>query len=77
MLLFLEALRLLASCSEEVLKEGIESAFEEHGLPSLYSATPDLDASAPGVIKALHGSFRAKRCKEIRKWLKQNPKATR
>ena len=61
---------------KEVLKEGIESAFEEHGIPSLYSSTPDLDQATPGVIKAIHSSFREKRCKEIRKWLKQHPKIT-
>jgi len=58
------------------LVEGIGSAFEEHGIPKLYSSTPDLDQATPGVIKALHSSFREKRCKEIRKWLKQNPKIT-
>ena len=31
-----------------MLKEGIESAFEEHGIPSLYSSTPDLDQATPG-----------------------------
>ncbi|CAJ1375102.1 unnamed protein product [Effrenium voratum] len=61
---------------QEVLREGIASSFEEHGIPELYSATPDLDQATPGVIKALHSSFREKRCKEIRKWLKQNPKVT-
>eukprot|EP00435_Cladocopium_sp_Y103_P026834 s2474_g6.t1 len=61
---------------QEVLVEGIGSAFEEHGIPKLYSSTPDLDQATPGVIKALHSSFREKRCKEIRKWLKQNPKIT-
>eukprot|EP00434_Breviolum_minutum_P012275 symbB.v1.2.010819.t1/scaffold706.1/size171012/8 len=61
---------------QDVLKEGIESAFEEHGIPSLYSSTPDLDQATPGVIKAIHSSFREKRCKEIRKWLKQHPKIT-
>ena len=33
---------------QDVLKEGIESAFEEHGIPSLYSSTPDLDQATPG-----------------------------
>ncbi|CAL1140939.1 unnamed protein product [Cladocopium goreaui] len=61
---------------QDVLVEGIGSAFEEHGIPKLYSSTPDLDQATPGVIKALHSSFREKRCKEIRKWLKQNPKIT-
>lgn len=61
---------------QEVLKEGIQSAFEEHGIPDLYSSTPDLDQATPGVIKTLHSSFREKRCKEIRKWLKANPKIT-
>ena len=61
---------------QDVLVEGIGSAFEEHGIPMLYSSTPDLDQATPGVIKALHSSFREKRCKEIRKWLKQNPKIT-
>ena len=35
-----------------------------------------LSTHAPGVIKAIHSSFREKRCKEIRKWLKQHPKIT-
>jgi len=58
------------------LKEGIQNAFEEHDIPALYSQTPDLDQATPGVIKTLHTSFREKRCKEIRKWLRQHPKVT-
>eukprot|EP00933_Yihiella_yeosuensis_P004452 TRINITY_DN108819_c0_g1_i1.p1 TRINITY_DN108819_c0_g1~~TRINITY_DN108819_c0_g1_i1.p1 ORF type:complete len:424 (-),score=88.61 TRINITY_DN108819_c0_g1_i1:139-1383(-) len=61
---------------EEVLKDGIKSAFEEYSMPELYSQTPDLDQASVGVIKALHSSFREKRCKEIRKWLRQHPKVT-
>lgn len=53
----------------QVLKDGIASAFEEHGVPPLYSATPDLDQATPGVIKTLHSSFREKRCKE-RSWMR-------
>eukprot|EP00931_Biecheleriopsis_adriatica_P047690 TRINITY_DN27504_c0_g1_i1.p1 TRINITY_DN27504_c0_g1~~TRINITY_DN27504_c0_g1_i1.p1 ORF type:complete len:407 (-),score=96.35 TRINITY_DN27504_c0_g1_i1:114-1334(-) len=62
---------------EEVLKDGIKSSFEEYNIPPLYSQTPDLDQASLGVIKALHSSFREKRCKEIRKWLRQHPKVTR
>lgn len=61
---------------EEVLRKGIASSFEEYRMPPLYSQTPDLDFAAPGVIKALHSSFREKRCKEIRKWLRQHPNVT-
>merc|ERR1712060_910462 len=43
----------------------------------LYGMTPDLDSAAPGVLKTIHTSFRQKRCKEIRKWLRQHPKVTR
>lgn len=61
---------------EEVLRDGIAAAFEEYRMPPLYSQTPDLDQATPGVIKALHTSFREKRCKEIRKWLLRHPKVT-
>lgn len=62
---------------EEVLRDGVKSALEEYDMPSFYSTTPDLDSASHGVIKALHTSFREKRCKEIRKWLRQHPKVTR
>jgi len=61
---------------QEVLQEGIAHALEEYRMPPLYSATPDLDQATPGVIKALHSSFREKRCKEIRKWVARHPKVT-
>jgi len=57
----------------EELKDGIKGSFEEYDVPPLYSQTPDLDQATPGVIKALHSSFKEKRCKEIRKWLRQHP----
>jgi len=59
---------------ESVLKEGIDRAMEEYRMPPIYGETPDLDKITTGVIKALHSSFREKRCKEIRKWLRQHPK---
>jgi len=61
---------------QEVLQEGIAQALEEYRMPPLYGATPDLDQATPGVIKALHSSFREKRCKEIRKWVAKHPKVT-
>lgn len=61
----------------EELMEGINGQLEEHRMPKLFGATPDLDAGGAGVVKALHGSFREKRCKEIRKWLRQHPKIQR
>jgi len=57
----------------EELKDGVRAQFDEYRMPPLYDQTPDLDAAAPGVLKALHSSFREKRCKEIRKWLKAHP----
>ncbi|CAK0880662.1 unnamed protein product [Prorocentrum cordatum] len=62
---------------EEVLRDGIAAQFEEHRIPPLFGQTPDLDAVGVGVLKAIHTSFREKRCKEIRKWLKAHPKVTR
>lgn len=59
------------------LMEGINGQLEEHRMPELFGATPDLDQGGAGVVKALHASFREKRCKEIRKWLRQHPKITR
>merc|ERR1719359_2138329 len=59
------------------LMEGINGQLEEHRMPSLFGATPDLDQAGAGVVKSLHGSFREKRCKEIRKWLRQHPKIER
>lgn len=61
---------------EHVLKQGVNQALQEHGMLGLYDETPDLDHTAPGVIKAIHSSFREKRCKEIRKWLRTHPKVT-
>merc|ERR1712054_91849 len=57
--------------------EGINGQLEEHRMPQLFGATPDLDQGGAGVVKALHTSFKEKRCKEIRKWLRQHPKITR
>mmetsp|Transcript_28908 Transcript_28908/g.52851 ORF Transcript_28908/g.52851 Transcript_28908/m.52851 type:complete len:434 (+) Transcript_28908:140-1441(+) len=59
------------------LIEGINGQLQEHRMPQLFDTTPDLDKVTEGVVKALHGSFREKRCKEIRKWLRQHPKVTR
>jgi len=59
------------------LKEGIGAQFDEYRMPALYDQTPDLDLAAPGVLKTLHSSFREKRCKEIRKWLRSHPKIER
>lgn len=61
----------------EELKDGIAAQFEEQGIPPLFGQTPDLDAVGAGVLKAIHSSFREKRCKEIRKWLKSHPKVLR
>merc|ERR1711959_391096 len=58
--------------------EGINGQLEEHRMPKLFGSTPDLDKQGgAGVVKALHASFREKRCKEIRKWLRQHPKIER
>lgn len=62
---------------EAVLKQGIAGALEEYRMPALYGETPDMDQATRGVIKALHTSFREKRCKEIRKWLSRYPKIQR
>ena len=43
---------------------------------SVSLGSTDIIEILPGVIKAIHSSFREKRCKEIRKWLKQHPKIT-
>lgn len=59
------------------LMEGINGQLEEHRMPKLFDATPDLDKGGVGVMKAIHGSFQEKRCKEIRKWLRQHPKIER
>lgn len=59
------------------LVEGINGQLKENRMPPLFDCTPDLDKVSEGVVKALHGSFREKRCKEIRKWLRQHPKVTR
>jgi len=59
------------------LMEGINGQLEEHRMPELFDATPDLDKGGEGVLKSLHGSFREKRCKEIRKWLSKHPKIER
>lgn len=59
------------------LMEGINGQLQEHRMPQLFGATPDLDEKGAGVVKALHASFREKRCKEIRKWLRQHPKIQR
>lgn len=62
----------------EELVEGINGQLEEHRMPELFGQTPDLDPKdAVGVVKALHGSFREKRCKEIRRWLRAHPKIER
>lgn len=61
---------------QDVLMEGIAHALDEYRMPPLYDSTPDLDQASPGVIKALHSSFREKRCKEIRKWVSKHPKVT-
>merc|ERR1719408_568098 len=55
----------------EELMEGINGQLEEHRMPKLFGATPDLYAGGVGVVKAIHSSFAQKRCKEIRKWLRQ------
>merc|ERR1712079_811660 len=57
--------------------QGIAGALEEYRMPALYGETPDMDQATRGVIKALHTSFREKRCKEIRKWVSRNPKVQR
>jgi len=63
--------------SEELI-EGINGQLEEHRMPELFDKTPDLDNSgATGVVKALHGSFREKRSKEIRRWLRAHPNIER
>jgi len=59
------------------LMEGINGQLQEHRMPVLFGATPDLDERGAGVVKALHASFREKRCKEIRKWLRLHPKIER
>lgn len=35
-----------------MLREGIASSFEEHGIPELYSATPDLDQADVRSVKS-------------------------
>jgi hypothetical protein len=62
---------------QEELIEGINGQLQEHRMPKLFGCTPDLAATGTGVVKALHTSFREKRCKEIRKWLRANPKIQR
>lgn len=62
---------------QEELMEGVNGQLQEHRIPKLYGATPDLDQAAAGVLKALHSSFSEKRCKEIRRWLKAHPKVER
>lgn len=59
------------------LMEGINGQLEEHRMPPLFDKTPDLDAGGAGVLKAIHGSFREKRCKEIRRWLRGHPNIER
>jgi len=59
------------------LMEGINGQLQEHRMPQLFGATPDLDAGGVGVVKAIHDSPGQKRCKEIRKWLRQHPKIQR
>jgi len=62
---------------QEELMDGIGGQLEEYRIPGLYGVTPDLDQATAGVVKALHASFREKRSKEIRKWLRQHPKVER
>merc|ERR1711879_410622 len=45
-------------------------------MPKLLGKTPDFEGRV-GVVKALHSNVREKRAKEIRKWLRQNPKIER
>eukprot|EP00397_Hematodinium_sp_SG-2012_P056902 GEMP01070671.1.p1 GENE.GEMP01070671.1~~GEMP01070671.1.p1 ORF type:complete len:198 (+),score=36.11 GEMP01070671.1:526-1119(+) len=61
------------------LVAGVESSLREYEIPPLEGCTPDLDktASNPGVMQVLHASFREKRCKEIRAWLKGHPEVTK
>lgn len=61
----------------EELMEGIDGQLEEHRMPKLFDKTDDLDKAGVGIVKAIHGSFREKRCKEIRKWIRQHPKIER
>lgn len=58
---------------DEGLVEGVNNQLTEYGMPKLLGSTPDLGATnMPGVAKALHSNVREKRCKEIRKWLRQH-----
>jgi len=61
---------------DEVLKQGVCNQLEEYRIPPLYGCTPDLDKASAGVVKALHSSFREKRCKEIRRWTRAHPTVT-
>lgn len=61
---------------EDVLKQGVCNQLEEYRIPPLYGCTPDLDKASAGVVKTLHSSFREKRCKEIRRWIKAHPNVT-
>lgn len=63
---------------QDVLVEGVNNQLTEFGMPKLIGQTPDLDGkNVVGVVKALHSNVREKRAKEIRKWLRQNPKIER
>eukprot|EP00747_Dinoflagellata_sp_TGD_P144139 gnl/TRDRNA2_/TRDRNA2_176461_c0_seq12.p1 gnl/TRDRNA2_/TRDRNA2_176461_c0~~gnl/TRDRNA2_/TRDRNA2_176461_c0_seq12.p1 ORF type:complete len:239 (-),score=39.26 gnl/TRDRNA2_/TRDRNA2_176461_c0_seq12:336-1052(-) len=62
---------------DETLRDGVNGMLREYRIPTCYGYTPDLETKAVGVVKALHSSFREKRCKEIRKWLRQHKKVTR
>lgn len=59
---------------DEELVDGVENSLREYDMPKLLGITPDHDASSSrdGVLKVLHTSFREKRCKEIRAWLKSH-----
>lgn len=58
---------------DEGLVEGVNNQLVEYGMAKLLGMTPDLGATnMPGVAKALHSNVREKRCKEIRRWLRQN-----
>lgn len=63
---------------DEGLVEGVNNQLVEYGMAKLLGVTPDLGATnMPGVAKALHSNVREKRCKEIRKWLRQHPNIER
>lgn len=59
------------------LVEGINNQLTEYSMAMVHSSTPDLDNTGNSGSKAIHKNVRERRCKEIRKWLRQNPKIER